>query len=194
MRSRTCRSTSSPARPFAIIGPNGAGKSTIFNLISRLYEPTQARSTMANRTCSICPRTRSCMPASAARFRTSNCSSRRPCLQNLLVGRHATCAQPVQQSSCSGPAYASAKSSIGKSRGHHRPAWRSRSIGTSALPTCRTARARTSSLHGPCAPSRLCCSTSPRPVSITKRRTTSRSGSRTSNTTSVSRSSWWNTT
>jgi len=26
---------------FAIIGPNGAGKSTIFNLISRIYEPTR---------------------------------------------------------------------------------------------------------------------------------------------------------
>jgi branched-chain amino acid transport system ATP-binding protein len=25
---------------FAIVGPNGAGKSTIFNLISRIYEPT----------------------------------------------------------------------------------------------------------------------------------------------------------
>ena len=29
-----------PGETFAIIGPNGAGKSTIFNLISRLYEPT----------------------------------------------------------------------------------------------------------------------------------------------------------
>ena len=29
-----------PGEVFAIIGPNGAGKSTIFNLISRLYEPT----------------------------------------------------------------------------------------------------------------------------------------------------------
>ena len=29
-----------PGEIFAIIGPNGAGKSTIFNLISRLYEPT----------------------------------------------------------------------------------------------------------------------------------------------------------
>lgn len=28
---------------FAIIGPNGAGKSTIFNLISRLYEPTRGQ-------------------------------------------------------------------------------------------------------------------------------------------------------
>ena len=29
-----------PGEVFAIIGPNGAGKSTIFNLISRLYEPS----------------------------------------------------------------------------------------------------------------------------------------------------------
>ena len=29
-----------PGETFAIIGPNGAGKSTIFNLISRIYEPT----------------------------------------------------------------------------------------------------------------------------------------------------------
>lgn len=28
---------------FAIIGPNGAGKSTIFNLISRVYQPTRGR-------------------------------------------------------------------------------------------------------------------------------------------------------
>jgi branched-chain amino acid transport system ATP-binding protein len=30
-----------PGEVFAIIGPNGAGKSTIFNLISRIYEPTR---------------------------------------------------------------------------------------------------------------------------------------------------------
>ena len=29
-----------PGETFAIIGPNGAGKSTIFNLISRIYEPS----------------------------------------------------------------------------------------------------------------------------------------------------------
>ena len=27
---------------FTIIGPNGAGKTTIFNLVSRIYEPTAA--------------------------------------------------------------------------------------------------------------------------------------------------------
>ena len=38
-----------PGETFAIIGPNGAGKSTIFNLISRIYEPSAtARSTMVN--------------------------------------------------------------------------------------------------------------------------------------------------
>ena len=28
---------------FSIIGPNGAGKTTIFNLISRIYQPTAGR-------------------------------------------------------------------------------------------------------------------------------------------------------
>ena len=28
---------------FTIIGPNGAGKTTIFNLISRIYDPTSGR-------------------------------------------------------------------------------------------------------------------------------------------------------
>mgnify|MGYP000435451360 CR=1 FL=1 len=29
-----------PGEVFTLVGPNGAGKSTIFNLISRLYEPS----------------------------------------------------------------------------------------------------------------------------------------------------------
>src|SRR3546814_5096034 len=28
---------------FTIIGPNGAGKTTVFNLISRIYDPTEGR-------------------------------------------------------------------------------------------------------------------------------------------------------
>ena len=28
---------------FTIIGPNGAGKTTIFNLVSRIYEPSSGR-------------------------------------------------------------------------------------------------------------------------------------------------------
>ena len=32
-----------PGEVFSIIGPNGAGKTTIFNLISRIYQPTSGR-------------------------------------------------------------------------------------------------------------------------------------------------------
>jgi len=32
-----------PGSVFTIIGPNGAGKTTIFNLLSRIYEPTRGR-------------------------------------------------------------------------------------------------------------------------------------------------------
>jgi branched-chain amino acid transport system ATP-binding protein len=32
-----------PGQVFTIIGPNGAGKTTIFNLVSRIYEPSQGR-------------------------------------------------------------------------------------------------------------------------------------------------------
>ncbi|HBC18106.1 MAG TPA: ABC transporter ATP-binding protein, partial [Alcanivorax sp.] len=32
--------TVEPGEVFTLVGPNGAGKSTIFNLISRLYEPS----------------------------------------------------------------------------------------------------------------------------------------------------------
>jgi len=32
-----------PGEVFTIIGPNGAGKTTIFNVISRIYDPTRGR-------------------------------------------------------------------------------------------------------------------------------------------------------
>ena len=35
---------------FTLIGPNGAGKTTVFNLISRIYTPTQARSVIWGQT------------------------------------------------------------------------------------------------------------------------------------------------
>ena len=40
---------------FTIIGPNGAGKTTIFNLVSRIYEPTGGR-----RATKIAPNTAPC--------------------------------------------------------------------------------------------------------------------------------------
>ena len=32
-----------PGQVFTIIGPNGAGKTTVFNLVSRIYEPSHGR-------------------------------------------------------------------------------------------------------------------------------------------------------
>jgi ABC-type branched-subunit amino acid transport system ATPase component len=65
---------------FTLIGPNGAGKTTVFNLISRIYNPTTgthhlrraSRSRSSRRTAS--PRW-----ASPAPSRTSSCSSMPPC-------------------------------------------------------------------------------------------------------------------
>ncbi len=38
-----------PGEVFTIIGPNGAGKTTIFNLISRIYDPSAGRITFMGR-------------------------------------------------------------------------------------------------------------------------------------------------
>ena len=38
-----------PGEILAIIGPNGAGKTTIFNLISRIYDPTAGSIYFADR-------------------------------------------------------------------------------------------------------------------------------------------------
>ena len=64
---------------FAIVGPNGAGKSTIFNLISRIYEPTGGRLRSRARTSPTCPPHTIAAAASPAPSRTSSCSSTPPC-------------------------------------------------------------------------------------------------------------------
>ena len=38
-----------PGELFAVIGPNGAGKTSLFNVLSRVYEPTNGRVTFAGR-------------------------------------------------------------------------------------------------------------------------------------------------
>ena len=69
-----------PGEIFAIVGPNGAGKSTIFNLISRIYEPTGGRLLSSKaRTSPTSPRTPSPAAGLPAPSRTSSCSSTRPC-------------------------------------------------------------------------------------------------------------------
>lgn len=77
-----------PGEVFAIIGPNGAGKSTIFNLISRLYEPSAgAISYGKHDLLKLAPH--QVVHAGIARtFQNIELFEQSTVLQNLLVGRH----------------------------------------------------------------------------------------------------------
>lgn len=73
---------------FAIIGPNGAGKSTIFNLISRIYEPTGGSIHYGERNLlNVAPHW--VVDLGIARtFQNIDLFEQATVLQNLLVGRH----------------------------------------------------------------------------------------------------------
>jgi branched-chain amino acid transport system ATP-binding protein len=73
---------------FAIIGPNGAGKSTIFNLISRLYEPSSGSIHYGNRNVLAVPAHRVIELGIARTFQNIDLFEQATVLQNLLVGRH----------------------------------------------------------------------------------------------------------
>jgi branched-chain amino acid transport system ATP-binding protein len=77
-----------PGEVFAIIGPNGAGKSTIFNLISRLYEPTAGTIHYGDRDL-LELRAHQVVDAGISRtFQNIELFEQATVLQNLLVGRH----------------------------------------------------------------------------------------------------------
>ena len=73
---------------FAIVGPNGAGKSTIFNLISRIYEPTGGRLIFEGEDITnVAPHT--IAPRGIARtFQNIELFEHATVLDNLLIGRH----------------------------------------------------------------------------------------------------------
>ena len=73
---------------FAIIGPNGAGKSTIFNLISRIYEPTGGSIHYGEQNLlDVAPHW--VVDLGIARtFQNIDLFEQATVLQNLLVGRH----------------------------------------------------------------------------------------------------------
>jgi len=77
-----------PGEVFAIIGPNGAGKSTIFNLISRLYEPTAGSIHYGDRDLLKLPAHRVVKSGIARTFQNIELFEQATVLQNLLVGRH----------------------------------------------------------------------------------------------------------
>jgi branched-chain amino acid transport system ATP-binding protein len=73
---------------FAIVGPNGAGKSTIFNLISRIYEPTGGRLVFQGEDITNVPAHTIAGRGIARTFQNIELFEHATVLDNLLIGRH----------------------------------------------------------------------------------------------------------
>lgn len=74
---------------FTIIGPNGAGKTTVFNLISRIYDPTEGKLVFEDRDITAVPAHDIAKIGIARTFQNIELFEHATVLQNLLLGRHA---------------------------------------------------------------------------------------------------------
>jgi branched-chain amino acid transport system ATP-binding protein len=74
---------------FTIIGPNGAGKTTIFNLVSRIYDPSSGRLLFEDRDITGVPPHRIAALGIARTFQNIELFEHATLLQNLLLARHA---------------------------------------------------------------------------------------------------------
>jgi branched-chain amino acid transport system ATP-binding protein len=73
---------------FTLIGPNGAGKTTVFNLISRIYTPTQGSISFEGQPLSEVPPHGIAGLGIARTFQNIELFEHATVLQNLLIGRH----------------------------------------------------------------------------------------------------------
>jgi branched-chain amino acid transport system ATP-binding protein len=78
-----------PGEVFTIIGPNGAGKTTIFNLVSRIYDPSEGRLTFCDEDITRVPPHEIARRGIARTFQNIELFEHATVLQNLLLGRHA---------------------------------------------------------------------------------------------------------
>ena len=74
---------------FTIIGPNGAGKTTIFNLVSRIYEPSAGRLSFDGTDITNVAPHRIAALGIARTFQNIELFEHATLLQNLLLARHA---------------------------------------------------------------------------------------------------------
>lgn len=74
---------------FTIIGPNGAGKTTIFNLVSRIYDPSEGRLVFDGTDITEVPPHRIAALGIARTFQNIELFEHATLLQNLLLARHA---------------------------------------------------------------------------------------------------------
>ncbi len=77
-----------PGEVFTIIGPNGAGKTTIFNIISRIYDPTRGDLYFRDEDITRVPPHDIARRGIARTFQNIELFEHATVLQNLLLGRH----------------------------------------------------------------------------------------------------------
>jgi branched-chain amino acid transport system ATP-binding protein len=77
-----------PGEIFTIIGPNGAGKTTMFNLISRIYDPTSGSIRFNGKDITRVPPHRIAAMGIARTFQNIELFDNASVLDNLLLGRH----------------------------------------------------------------------------------------------------------